>query len=76
MINDIGIGTDRIGTLDCIQKIKSGGIVLCGYEKIIDTNPESLRLAESRQITLIHIPALQLASIHGGGIMFTNTVMI
>jgi 2-oxoglutarate/2-oxoacid ferredoxin oxidoreductase subunit alpha len=72
----IGVGVDREGVLDLVESLENGGVLIHGFDrwsKVIKNLPS---IAEEKNLSLISIPAREIALENGGNIVMINVVLL
>jgi len=72
---DIVMALDRVGLESYLKTIRDGGVLIHGYERhhLIKDLEED---AAKRNITLLYLPARQIAYSFGGNILMVNMVLL
>jgi len=73
---DVGVAVDREGLLDCLETVKSGGIIVNGFERWNKVIKNLNVLASEKNLNVIHIPAREIALNNGGNIIMVNVVLL
>ncbi len=72
---DVVVALDRSGLLEHIPSIKKGGVLIHGYERS-NYIPELKNLAEKHGVTVLYLPARQIAKELGGSSVMVNMVLL
>jgi len=72
---DLVVALDRSGLLEHINSIKKGGILIHGYERH-NFIPELKNLANKNEVTVLYLPARQIAKSLGGSSVMVNMVLL
>jgi 2-oxoglutarate ferredoxin oxidoreductase subunit alpha len=73
---DIGLGIDREGVLDCLETLKEGGILIHGFDRWQKAIKNLPKLADQKNLTVIQVPAREIALENGGNVLMTNVVLL
>ncbi len=72
---DLVLAVDRIGLMNSLDALKSGGIIVHDDDRH-DRIPGLDAKAKAKNITMIHIPARKIAHDNGGNELMTNMVTL
>jgi len=73
---DIALGVDREGVLEGLESLKQGGILIHGFERWQKAIRDLPKRADKKNLTVILVPAREIALKKGGNIIMTNTVLL
>jgi 2-oxoglutarate/2-oxoacid ferredoxin oxidoreductase subunit alpha len=72
----LGIALDREGVLDCLDTLEDGGLLIHGFDRWNKVIKDLVDRAESKKLTVLEIPAREIAASNGGGVIMVNTVLL
>ncbi len=72
----VGVALDREGVLDCLDTLTNGGILIHGFDRWNKVIKDLVDRAESKNLQVLEIPAREIATENGGGIIMVNTVLM
>ncbi len=72
----VGVALDREGVLDCLETLAFGGVLIHGFDRWNKVIKDLVEKAEQKKLRVIEVPAREIATENGGGVIMVNTVLM
>jgi len=73
---DVAVGIDREGILTALERVKPGGFLIHGMDRLNKAVRDFDKQVAEKNIKVIEIPARSIALEHGGSVLMVNVVLL